>query len=139
MCAVLGRVIRHPEKCFRKRGRRLGTIGYQPGFGIAQTVAPIVGRAIERKNIKAVFDQRDERQKQLAVKAILIQVIGSPVRCCDNRDACGNQSCEQPRHDRCIGHVVDDHFVKTEQPGFIRKCRDHGRNRIAFLFFALNL
>ena len=101
-------------------------IGWHP----AQPFQPVIGRTIEANHIQPRLNQRDERQEQLPVQPILVQLIRPPVGCRHHRDTRRQQGGEQPGQDHRIGDIVDLHLVKRQQPRLGCNCSGHHRDRV---------
>ena len=76
----------------------------------------VVGRAVDREHVEALLDQVDERQEQLAVEPVLVEVARRAVGRGDDASRLrSSRVVEQPRQDHRVGGVVDDHLVEAEQ------------------------
>src|SRR3546814_6668139 len=88
-----------------------------PGLEAAQALEAIIGRAVEREHIEPILQKRDERQEMFAIEAVLVEILGWPVRCRDYRDAVADDPGKQPGQDHGVSRIGDDHLVERNQPG----------------------
>ena len=63
-----------------------------------------------------VFDQLDERHKEVAVQPVFIKVIRYPVRRGHHHHARRKQPFKKPPHKHRVCDVGDLHFIKGQQP-----------------------
>src|SRR3546814_5481771 len=87
-----------------------------PGLEAAQALEAIIGRAVEREHIEPILQKRDERQEMFAIEAVLVEILGWPVRCRDYRDAVADDPGKQPGQDHGVSRIGDDHLVERNQP-----------------------
>ena len=97
----------------------------------------VVGRAVHLDHVEALLDQVDERQEQLAVEAVLVEVARRAVGRGDDAYAALDQMFEQSRQDHGVGGVVHDHLVEAEQLHLVGNVLRNALQRIAFLILAL--
>src|SRR3546814_12846202 len=82
-----------------------------PGLEAAQALEAIIGRAVEREHIEPILQKRDERQEMFAIEAVLVEILGWPVRCRDYRDAVADDPGKQPGQDHGVSRIGDDHQI----------------------------
>ena len=111
-------------------------VRHVPDLDAGETVEPIVGRAIDLDDQHSALDQLDERDEQLAVQPVLVEVAGRPVRGGDDLHAFLDQLAEQPRQDHRVGRVRDLHLVEAQQLGLGGDLFRDRLDRIAFLALA---
>ena len=68
----------------------------------------------QRNHVEIAFHEFDGRHKQVAVEAVLVELVGWQVGGCDNDRALGQQGLEQAAHNHRIGNVADLHFIKAQ-------------------------
>ena len=76
---------------------------------------PVVAPAVELKHIELLFEQRDERQKPLALQAMLVELVRRAVRGRDDHNPGLEKRPEQTLEDHRIGNVVDLKLVEAQQ------------------------
>ena len=74
-----------------------------------------IGRPVELMHVEPLHDQVDERQEQLALKPVLIQIARVAVRGRHQHHAAREQLFEQSANDHRVGDVGDLQLVETEQ------------------------
>ncbi len=94
---------------------------------------PEVGARIKSHHHQMRIQYVEERQKQSAVQAVFIKVVGRDIRGCDNDNAGLKKSLEQPRQNHCVGNVSDGEFIETQQPRLARQRFRHRRDWIVAL------
>ena len=72
--AVLDRIVGQLEEGVAERRGRLRAVGDVPHLDAGQAVEPVVGRPVDRDHLHPLPDQVDERQEQLAVEPVLVEV-----------------------------------------------------------------
>ena len=87
----------------------------EPQLCAAQAIQAEVAGAGHLDHLAALFDQRDEGREQLAVDAILVEVVGRTVRGRHQHGAQIEQRLEQTTQDHGVGDVGDLELVETEQ------------------------
>ena len=131
--AIFDGIIGQLEERPRQSGGRLRPVGNMPHLDALEAFEPVVGRAVDRNDQHFPLDQRDERQEQLAVDPVLVEVAGRPVRRRHDLHPALEQFAEQARQDHRIGRIGDLHLIEREQPRFIGDLFRDGFDRIAFL------
>ena len=115
---------------------RLTVGGREPDLPALDPVLPVIGLAGQFHHLHPLADQRDEGQEKLPVQAVLVQILGHPVRGGDDGHALLEQDLEQTTHDHRIGDIGDLHFVETQQPHLLGHGQRHRAHRILLAAFA---
>ena len=97
------------QSVMRRRAERMikDRLSLQPGEAV---VAP----AVEFQHIKLLFEERDERQKPLALQTMLVELVRRAVRGGDNHHPGVEERGEQSFEDHRVGDVVDRELVETQ-------------------------
>ena len=74
----------------------------------------IVHAVLDLEYVDVSFDQRDRRQKTLALQAVAIQIAGRDIRCQDERDAAPQETFEKRAEQHRVGDVGDEEFIETQ-------------------------
>ena len=80
MSPVFGWIVCQAEEGFGQLFGRFRPVGDEPGPCMTKPVAAIIGRPIERHDVKPLLNQIDKGQEKLPVKAVLVQIAGGAVR-----------------------------------------------------------
>jgi hypothetical protein len=96
-------------------------------------VEAVVARRFEMEDRHVLLQERDERNEESAVQAVLVEIVGRDVRCRHHRHAPREQLLEQASEDHRVGDVGDGKFVEAEQADFIGDRLRDGSDRIASL------
>ena len=99
----------------------------------------VIAPAVELDSVEPFFQQRDERQKAVALQPVFIKPLGQPVRRRDDNRAGLQQGAEQPFQDHRIGDVVDLELVKAQQHRLAREIGCDLRDRLLAVGAALLL
>ena len=75
---------------------------------------PIVAPAVELEDIELLLEQRDERQKPLALQTVLVELVRRAVRGRDDHNPGVEQRPEQAFEDHRIGDVLDLKLVEAQ-------------------------
>ena len=67
-----------------------------------------------------LFEERNERQEQGAVEAVLVQFAWRHVRSCNHDHVERDQLFEQSAEDHCIGNIGDVEFIEAKKPCLLR-------------------
>ena len=100
-----------------------------PGLHAAEA---IIRGAGQRHHIEVAFHEFDGRHKQVAVKAVLVELAGRQVGSGDNDRAVGQQGLEQAAHNHRIGNVADLHFIEAQNLRLFCQVRGDLRHHIGF-------
>ena len=122
-----------PPPGFVERGFGLGVGRHVPDRHAGELLQPEIGARIEPHHLAVLFQQRDERQEQRAVEAVLVEVVRRQVGGRHHDDAELEQPREQPGEDHGVGDVGDVEFVEAEQPAFLGDGRGGAADRIVAL------
>jgi hypothetical protein len=79
----------------------------------AQTVEAEVGRALDGDHLHPRLQHVDEGHEQLAVEAVLVQLVRRPIGGRHHRHTQPEQPIEQPAQDHRVGDVADLELVET--------------------------
>ena len=79
MLAIFGRIVGHPKEGRRQRSGGFGAIGHMPSLRSGKPGQAIIGGPIQRHDVQPGFDQVDERQKQVPIETILVEITGRTV------------------------------------------------------------
>ncbi len=96
---------------------------------------PVVCRAVEAHDLDLRFEQRDERQEELPVEAVAIELVGRGVRGGNEGHAAGKQFFEQPAEEHRVGDVLDLELVEAEEPRGCEDRLDDRGHRVVVLAF----
>ena len=134
--AVLGFRAQHlrPERV--EGAVMVGVGGREPGPGRAQAVEAVVVRAGDGDHLGLGLQQLDEGQEELAVDAVLVELVRRAIGRGHQDDAVGEQGLEQPAQDHRVGDVGDLELVEAEQARLGGDYVGHGRDRVVPLVLA---
>src|SRR5436309_3252662 len=104
-----------------------------PGLDSFETVEPVIDWPIDLDHQHPPFNQLHERNEQLAVKAVYVNVPRRSVGGGDDLDSALEQLAEQPRQDHRVGGIGHLHLVEAEEAGLGRNLLCYRFDRIAFL------
>jgi len=90
--------------------------GNVPHRRAAELFQPEIGAGIKLHDLHVLLDERDERQEQRTIEAVLVKLARRHVRCRDHHHTKLKQALEQPAKNHGVGDVGDVELVEAKQP-----------------------
>ena len=110
--------------------------GNVPHWRAAELFQPKIGTGIELHDLHVLLDERDERQEQRTIEAVLVKLARRYVRCRDHHHTELEQVLEQSPKNHGVGDVGDVELVEAKQPRLLCDRRGGEGDRILAADFA---